>query len=152
MPDQPTLLTLEQRPASTVEDLLRVASETSGAIFDAEKEYLEDAAWVRDQRFRLERIETNITIIVGAAKVDPEDPDSKMLYTNDVSRKAEVSRRLSEDAAYKEAMAALLVAETNQQIKRLKIERLTRDFQIAKLSASWFTALRQDDPEKKGSQ
>lgn len=152
MPDQPTLLTLEERPADTVEGLLRLASETSTAIFEAEKESLESSAWIRDQRWRLEKLEAQITVKVSIARVDPDDSDSKPLFTNDTSRKAEVSRRLSEDPAYKELIAALLVAETEQQVRRLTIERLAREFQIGKLSVAWFTSLNQNDPEKKGFQ
>jgi hypothetical protein len=152
MSDQPNLLTLEERPEDTVEGLLRLASETSTAIFEAEKESLESSAWIRDQRWRLEKLEAQITVKVSAAKVDPEDPESKYLFTNADSRKAEVSRRLSEDPAYKELMAALLVAETEQQVRRLTIERLAREFQTLKLGIGWYTALRQNDPEKKGSQ
>lgn len=134
MPDQPTLIDLEQEPPNTVEDLLRVAQEASAAVEAEEMAALDDAAWVRDQRFRLERLETNHTMNVFAAKVDPDDPDSKSLYTNDTSRKAEVSRRLSNDPAYKEMLAALLVAEKNQAVRKIHIERLQRDYAMAKLN------------------
>lgn len=134
MPDQPTLIELEQKPTNTVEDLMRVAQEASAAVESEEMAALDDAAWIRDQRFRLERLETNHTMNVFAAKVDPDDPDSKSLYTNDTSRKAEVSRRLSNDPAHKEMLAALLVAEKNQAVRKIHIERLQRDYAMAKLN------------------
>ena len=132
MPEQPALLDLEERKL-TPEELWQAAQDASTAVEKEELAALEDAAWVRDQRYRLERLETNHTMNVFAAKVDPNDQDSKPLFTNDASRKAEVSRRLSEDPAYKEMMAALLAAEKNQAIRKILIDRLGRDYTLAKL-------------------
>lgn len=121
MPDeQQKLLDLEEKPPNTVEDLLRVAQEASAEIEAEEvKAYLEDEQWIRDQRYRLERLETNHTMNVFAAKVDPKDADSKPLFTNEAMRKAEVGRRLSADPAYQEQMAALMVMEKNQKLRRI---------------------------------
>lgn len=134
MPEQPPLLELEAKSGSTVEDLLRIAEDASAAIEAAELEFLDAAGWIRDQRWRMERLETQTQVKVNAAKVDPDDPESKPLYTNDAMRKAEVSRRLSEDPSHKELMAALNVAEAEQQVRRIHIEKLTRDYQLARLA------------------
>jgi hypothetical protein len=140
MPDeQPKLLDLEEKPAPTVEGLLRVAQEASAEIEKTELALVEEEKWLNTQRYRLEQMEANITRIVAAAKVDPDDPDSKPLFTNDVARKAEVSRRLAQDPAHKEALAALVVAETEQKIRRIHLDKLNRDYAMAKLNYAAIT-------------
>lgn len=140
---QATLLHLEEREL-TPDELWKAAKDASDAVEKEEMAILEESAWVRDQRFRIERMETNHTMNVFAAKADPRDPDSKALFTNDTSRKAEVSRRMSEDPAYKEAMAALLVAEKNQAIRKIHLDRLLRDYQLQKLMFQFFAIGRRE--------
>jgi len=141
--EQQSLLKLEERNL-TPDGLWQAAQDASAAVEAEELAALEDAAWIRDQRYRIERLETNHTMNVFAAKVDPNDPDSKSLFTNEGMRKAEVSRRLSNDPAYKELMAALLVAEKNQAVRKLHIERLLRDYQLAKLMFQFFAIGKRD--------
>ena len=131
-PQQQELLHLEERPVS-VEELWQAAQDASNEREREEMAALEDDRWLRDQRGRLERIEVSVTLIVAAAKINPEDPESKSMFTNDVQRKAEVAHRLRENPDYKEAMAALLTAETNQAVRRIHIERLQRDYSLSKL-------------------
>lgn len=133
MPDQPTLLTLEERPADTVNDLFVAAQEANTALETAEIEYLKEEAWLREQRWRMESVEKNIALLVGAAKVDPSDSDSKPMFTNKETREAEVSRRLRQDPAHKELMAALLVAENAQAVRKIHIDKLGRDYSLARL-------------------
>jgi len=132
MPDQPNLIDLEVRDL-TPDGLWQAMQAASEALEAEQLAALDDADWLREQRYRVERLETNHTMNVFAAKVDPEDPDSKPLFTNAESRKAEVSRRLSNDPAYKELMAALLVAEKNQAVRNIHIEKLGRDFTASRL-------------------
>jgi len=133
MPEQqPNLLELEKRELTT-DELWQAMQAASEALEAEQLAALDDAEWIREQRYRVERRETNHTMNVFAAKVDPEDPDSKPLFTNESSRKAEVSRRLSNDPAYKELMAALLVAEKNQAVRNIHIEKLGRDYSSSKL-------------------
>jgi hypothetical protein len=133
MSDQPTLIDLEERPANTVEDLWSAAQEANAALETAELEYLTEEAWLRDQRWRLGKNEAQIMVKVNAAKVDPDDPESKPLFTNAAMRDAEVSRRKSEDPAYKELMAALLVAENAQAVRKIHIDKLGRDYSLSRL-------------------
>lgn len=142
---QPDLLKLEERPANTVEDLLRAAQEASAAIERAELEVLAEEQTLGDLRRDLERIETNVTIRIAALKVDPEDPESKFQYTNDVQRKAAVARTLERDQDYRAAMSAMVAAETAQKARRIHIQRLERDFQVVKLNLQFFIAIRQGD-------
>lgn len=137
--DQPALLDLETKPPNTVEDLLRVAQEASAAIEKTELQILEEEAWTREQRWRLERLESQTTVKVSAAKVDPEDPESKPMFTNAAMREAEVARRLSEDPSHKELIAALMTAETEQKKRRIHIDRLNRDYAMAKLNYAAIT-------------
>lgn len=144
--EQPKLLDLEERKI-TPDELWQAAQDASAAVEKEELALLEDAAWIRDQRFRLERLETNHTMNVFAAKVDPNDAESKPLFTNDTSRKAEVSRRLSADPAYKEMMAALLTAEKNQSVRKIRIDRLLREYQMSKLAYQYLAIGRRGHEE-----
>lgn len=78
MSEQPTLLELEERDL-TPDGLWQAAQDASAEVEKEEIAALDDAAWLRDQRFRIERLETNHTMNVFAAKVDSEDPNSKPL-------------------------------------------------------------------------
>lgn len=129
---QQTLLELEKRDL-TPEGLWQAAQDANVALEAAELEYLDSESWLRDQRYRIERNETNITIRVAAEKVNPEDADSKYVFTNETQRKAEVARRLSEDPQHREAMAALVANEKAQAIRKIHIDRLSRDYSLARL-------------------
>lgn len=131
-PEQPPLLELEKRDLSP-EGLWQTAQDASAAVETAELEYLDSEDWLRDQRYRIEKNETNITIRVGAEKINPGDPDSKYVFTNETQRKAEVARRLSEDPQHREAVAALVANEKAQAIRKIHIDRLGRDYSLARL-------------------
>jgi hypothetical protein len=134
MPDeQPRLLDLEEKPAPTVEGLWDAANAANVALEEAELEYLKEEDWLRNQRWLIERNETNMMIRVSAEKVDPSDPNSKNVYTNDTQRKAEVFERLRRDPAHRELQAALNVAENAQAIRKIHIDKLGRDYSLAKL-------------------
>lgn len=132
MPDQPKLLDLETKELS-IDALWDAVQTASGELKAEQLAALEDVDWIRDQKYRIERLETNHTMNVYAAKADPDDADSKPLFTNEAMRKAEISRRMSIDAAYKELMAALLAVERRQAIRSIHIEKLGRDYSTSKL-------------------
>lgn len=133
MPDeQQTLLNLEKREL-TPDALWQAAQDASLAIETAELEILREEEWLREQRWRLERNEINMLIRVSAEKVDRADPDSKNVYTNDTQRKAAVSERLGKDPQHRELLAALTLAEKNQAVRKITLDRLGRDYTMAKL-------------------
>ncbi len=129
MSNQPALLELEQKPTASIDDLWNAADAANVALAAAEIAYLKAEEWIRGQRARLERIETNITLIVAAAKT----PDDKAMFTNDTQRKAEVGRRLSDNPEYRTEMTALVAAEGEQAVRKIHIDKLGRDYSLAKL-------------------
>lgn len=131
--DQPSLLQLEEKPAPTIEGLWNAADVANVALEAAELEYLREDDWVKTQRWRIEKNETNMMVRVSAEKVDPSDPNSKNLFTNDTQRKAEVFERLRQDPAHRELVAALNAAEGAQAIRKIHIDKLGRDYSLAKL-------------------
>lgn len=131
--EQPKLIDLEEKPALTVEGLWLAADEANVALEAAELSYLQEEDWLKDQRWRIEKNETNMMIRVSAEKVDPADSNSKNVYTNDLQRKAAVSERLGKDPAHRELMAALIEAEKAQAIRKIHIDKLGRDYSLARL-------------------
>lgn len=115
-------------------ELLGAAHEASEAIEREELAYIETERVIREYRNRADTIEARV-----AAEVSRErDDGGKSVYSNDTLRKAEVAMRLDRDNAHRDAVRAYMETEGEQRIRRVRIEKLTRDYQLAKLA---FTAL-----------
>lgn len=130
--EQQTLIPLEERAVS-VEELWQAAQDASVELEQVELQQLENERWIRDQRSRIEKMQSNMMRRVTAMKVDPEDANSKPLFTNAQQREAEVSDRLNDDPQYRELLAALYTAEGAQAIRKIHVDKLGRDYSLARL-------------------
>lgn len=130
-PEQQELLKLEERQL-TKDELWQTMQDANLAIEAAELEILQEEKWLKDQRWRIERNKSNMLIRVSAEKIDPSDPN-RNLYTNDTQRTAAMNERLGQDPQFRELLAALDVAENNQAIRKIHLDRLGRDYTGAKL-------------------
>lgn len=120
--------TLHQRADAA---LLSAAHEASEAIEREELLYIESERAIREHRNRADTLEARITAEVSREK---DDGTGKPVYSNDTLRKAEVSLRLSNDPAHRDAVKDFAQGEGEQRIRRVRIEKLTRDYSLARLS------------------
>lgn len=131
--------TLHQRAD---EALLSAAHEASEAVEREEILYIENERAIREHRNRADTLEARITAEVSREK----DEKDKPVYSNDTLRKAEVSLRLSNDPAHRDAVKDYAQGSADQSIRKIRIEKLTRDYQLAKLSFTALTLGRHDLP------
>lgn len=129
--------TLHQRAD---EALLSAAHEASEAIEREEILYIENERAIREHRNRADTLEARITAEVSREK----DEKDKPVYSNDTLRKAEVSLRLSNDPAHRDAVRDFAQAEGEQRIRRVRIEKLSRDYSLARLSFEALTIGRRE--------
>ncbi len=122
-------------------ELLSAAHEASEAIEREEMLYIENERVIREHRNRADTIEASVAAQVSREK---DEETGKVAYSNDTLRKAEVAMRLNGDNAHRDAVRAFAEAEGEQRIRRVRIEKLTRDYNLARLSFEALTLGRRE--------
>lgn len=124
----------------SLDELMEAAYAASDAVEREENAFLDTEKILRDHRNRAEIIEARITAEVSREK----DGNDKAVFSNDIQRKAEVSLRLSNDSSYRDALRMQLESETEQRVRRFKIEKLLRSYSLNKLAFTALTLGRRD--------
>lgn len=140
MSEQPSFeaFNLHQRADAA---LLSAAHEASEAVMAEELAYIDAERVIREHRNRADTIESAVTAQVSREK---DEESGKPVYSNDALRKAEVSLRLANDNEHRDCVRDFLQAEGEQRIRRVKIEKLARDYSLARLSFEALTIGRRE--------
>lgn len=112
-----------------LQEILNGAKEASEAVETGELVAIETERTIRELRDRVANIEMSIAAIVSREKDDKDKP----LFSNETARKAEAAERLADNAVYRDAVRDLSEVEAEQRVRKIRIEKLARDYSLAKL-------------------
>jgi hypothetical protein len=119
------------------DELLSAAHEASEAVEAEELLYLDFERVLREARSRVDVIEARTAAAINRERDDEaKKPGARpaLKFSNDAQRKSELALRLGNDSSYRDAVRGLAEAETEQRVRRIKIEKLLRTYSLAKLS------------------
>lgn len=122
--------TEKQITENTNHNPLERARQLSRVISAAEMEYVEGDTKLDEIRGRVDNLTMGVSLNVARLL----DEKQKPVFSNDLARKAEVQDRLAVHPHYQELCRALHVAETEQEHRRIEIDQMLRDFQLARLA------------------
>lgn len=114
-----------------LQELLTAAKEASEVMESEELVAIEVERTLREQRDHVANIEAGIAAQVSREK---DDATGKPVFSNDLQRKAEVAERLAVHNVYRDAVRSLAETEGEQRVRRIRIEKLSRDYSISKLA------------------
>lgn len=124
-----------------VQESLHAAHFASEAIETEEMAYIEAERGLARTRDQVSNLETGVLAGVSREK---DEITGKPVFTNDVQRKAETSERLRDHKAYREAVSKLAEAEHEQRLRRIKIDKFSRDYSLARLAFEALSIGRRD--------
>lgn len=114
-----------------LQELLAAAKDASEVMESEELVAIEVERTLREQRDHVANIEAGIAAQVSREK---DEETGKPVFSNDLQRKAEVAERLAEHNVYRDAVRSLAETEGEQRVRKIRIEKLSRDYSIAKLA------------------
>jgi hypothetical protein len=110
-------------------ELLTGAYSASEEIERQEVAYIQAEKGIFTHRKRAETIEA-----ATMAQVAREKDGDKLRFSNDLQRKSQLAIRLDADNSYRDEMRAVAETESEQRTRRVRIEKLTRDYTLSKLA------------------
>lgn len=124
-----------------LQELLSAARDASDAVESEELVAIEVERTLREQRDHVVNIEAGIAAQVSREK---DDDTGKPVFSNDIQRKAEVAERLANHNVYRDAVRNLAETETEQRVRKVRIDKLSRDYSVAKLAFEGIAIGRRD--------
>lgn len=113
--------------------MLGMARKLSDEIAALEVEYLDHAILVKGESAKLQTVENILREQVNLAKTG-EGITAKALYTNESQRATALLALKAENKSWSIAVVDLARAERQQSQCRIEIDRLHREYQLAKLA------------------